>query len=141
HSHVSYQNALWWNFTWHGDTSRFLRASLVGAVILSVIAFNSLLTGKSAKAQPQPIPDIVRDLIAKSEDTEAALALTGDKTFLISEDQRAFIAYADSGHSLIAKGDPVGDPKSGKQLIWQLRELADRQSRRCAFYAVSPAYL
>ncbi|MCQ0093507.1 bifunctional lysylphosphatidylglycerol flippase/synthetase MprF [Roseovarius sp. M141] len=141
HSHVPYQNALWWDFSWHGDASRFLRASLAGAVILSVITFNSLLTGKSAKARPQPIPDVVRALVAVSEDTEAGIALTGDKAFLISDDERAFIAYADTGRSLIAKGDPIGDPTSGKQLIWRLREMADRQGRRCAFYSVSPAYL
>ena len=141
HSHVPYQNALWWDFSWHGDAPRFLRASLAGAVVLSMIAFNSLLTGNSARAQAQPIPDVVRAIVASSEDTEAGIALTGDKAFLISEDARAFIAYADTGRSLIAKGDPIGDPKSGRRLIWQLRELADRQGRRCAFYAVSPAYL
>ena len=65
----------------------------------------------------------------------------GDKAFLISDDETAFIGYADTGRSLIAKGDPVGDPTAGKRLIWQLREQADRQGRRCAFYAVSPAYL
>ena len=141
HSHVPYQNALWWDFSWHGDAPRFLRASLAGAVILSLIAFNSLITSNSVRARPQPIPDVVRMLIAQSEDTEAPIALTGDKAFLISEDERAFIAYADTGRSLIAKGDPIGDPKSGRQLIWRLRELADRQGRRCAFYSVSPAYL
>ena len=141
HSHVPYQNALWWDFTWHGDASRFLRASLAGAVILAVIAFNSLMTGTSSPRQPEPIPEAVRRLVATSEDAEAGIALMGDKAFLISDDETAFIAYADTGRSLIAKGDPVGDPTAGKRLIWQLREQADRQGRRCAFYAVSPAYL
>lgn len=141
HSHVPYRNALWWDFTWHGDASRFLRASLAVAVILGVIAFNSLLSGRPRRTGPQPIPDTVRRLVAESEDTEAGIALTGDKAFLIDEDGRAFIAYADTGRSLIAKGDPVGDPEAGKALIWRLRERADRQGRRCAFYAVSSAYL
>lgn len=141
HSHVPYRNALWWDFTWHGDASRFLRASLAGAVVLAVVALNSLLTGRKRPAPPQPIPDSVRKLVAQSEDTEAAIALMGDKAFLIAEDETAFIAYADTGRSLIAKGDPVGDPAAGRALIWRLREMADRQGRRCAFYAVSPAYL
>lgn len=141
HSHVPYRNALWWDFTWHGDASRFLRASLTVAIILAVIAFNSLMTGKSSRKQPEPIPDVVRKLVAASEDAEAGLALMGDKAFLVSEDESAFIAYADTGRSLIAEGDPVGDPKAGKRLIWQLRELADRQGKRCAFYSVSPSYL
>ncbi|TYB91123.1 bifunctional lysylphosphatidylglycerol flippase/synthetase MprF [Oceaniovalibus sp. ACAM 378] len=141
HSHVPYGNTLWWEFSWHGDASRFLRSSLAGAIVLGVIAFNSLMTGKTGRAQPQPIPDVVRALVAQSEDPEAGIALMGDKAFLVSDDACAFIAYADTGRSLIAKGDPVGDPKSGAKLIWQLRELADQKGRRCAFYAVSPAYL
>ncbi len=141
HSHVPYNNALWWDFTWHGDASRFLRASLAVAIILAVIAFNSLMAGKPIPKQPEPIPDAVRKLVAASEDTEAGIALTGDKAFLISDDESAFIAYADTGRSLIAKGDPVGDPKAGQRLVWQLRELADKQGKRCAFYSVSPTYL
>ncbi|MCB2111044.1 MAG: bifunctional lysylphosphatidylglycerol flippase/synthetase MprF [Defluviimonas sp.] len=141
HSHVPYRNALWWDFTWHGDASRFLRASLAVAVILGVIAFNSLVSGRPARAEPQPIPDVVRRLVAESEDAEAGIALAGDKAFVIDEGGRAFIAYADTGRSLIAKGDPVGDREAGRKLIWRLREMADSQGRACAFYAVSPAYL
>ena len=141
HSHVPYRNALWWDFTWHGDASRFLRASLAGAVVLSGIAFNSLMIGKVDRQLPEPIPDAVRKLVAESPDTEAGIALMGDKAFLLAKDGSAFIAYADTGRSLIAKGDPVGDPKAGKKLAWNLRELADQQGKRCAFYAVSPAYL
>lgn len=141
HSHVPYRNELWWDFSWHGDASRFLRASLAVAVALAVIAFNSLIVGKAKRKKPEPIPDTVRKLVAASEDSEAGIALLGDKTFLISDDESAFIAYADTGRSLIAKGDPVGDPKAGQRLVWQFREMADRQSKHCAFYAVSPNYL
>ena len=142
YSHVPYRNELWWDFTWHGDASRYLRASLAVAIILAVIAFNSLISNtKSGRKQPGLIPDVVRKLVAESEYAEAGITLTGDKAFLISDDETAFIAYADTGRSLITKGDPVGDPKAGQKLIWQLRELADQQGKRCAFYAVSPNYL
>ncbi|MCB1369242.1 MAG: bifunctional lysylphosphatidylglycerol flippase/synthetase MprF [Rhodobacteraceae bacterium] len=141
HSHVPYRYELWWDFTWHGDASRFLRASLAGAVILGGIAFNSLLSARPRRTEPQPIPDAVRRLVAENEDTEAGIALSGDKAFLLDEDERAFIVYADTGRSLIAKGDPVGDPETGKRLIWRLREMADLQGRTCAFYAVSSACL
>lgn len=142
YSHVPYRNELWWDFTWHGDASRYLRASLAAAIILAFIAFNSLITSHKAKTkQPTTIPDAVRKLVATSEYAEAGIALTGDKAFLIADDESAFLAYADTGRSLITKGDPVGDPKTGKRLIWQLRELADQQGKRCAFYAVSSDYL
>lgn len=141
HSHIPYRNALWWDFTWHGDASRFLRASLAAAVVLVVIVFDTLVTGKRTRQTPEPIPDVVRRLTAQSTESEVGLALLGDKAFLISQDERAYIAYADTGRSLITKGDPVGDPKAGNRLIWQLREMADKQGKRCAFYAVSPRYL
>ena len=141
HSHVPYRNELWWDFSWHGDASRFLRASLAVAVVLGGIAFNSLVSGRPRRAEAPPIPDTVRRLVAESEDTEAAIALTGDKAFLLDENGCAFIAYADTGRSLIAKGDPVGDAEAGKALVWRLREMADRKGRACAFYAVSAEYL
>ncbi|MBN2905799.1 MAG: bifunctional lysylphosphatidylglycerol flippase/synthetase MprF [Rhodobacteraceae bacterium] len=141
YSHISYTSSMWWDFALHGDASRFLRASLAVAVVLTVITFNSVVMNRGGKVAAQPIPDVVRRLVAESEDSEAGIALMGDKAFLIAPDQRAFVAYADTGTSLIAKGDPVGDPQAGQQLIWQLREQADRMGRRCAFYAVSSKYL
>ena len=141
YDHVAYRESLWWQFSWDGDASRFLRASLVLAVVLATVLVNSLIGYRRARSAPGPVPDVVRRLVAESEDTEASIALTGDKSFLMSPDETAFISYADTGKSLIAKGDPVGDPKSGQALIWTLRERAYREGKRVAFYAVSPAYL
>jgi len=141
YSHVQYRDAQLWDFALHGDASRFLRASLVVAFVLGGIALNSVLMGRRKPARAQVIPDVVRQLVAESEDTEANIALTGDKAFLISEDGKAFLAYGDTGHSLISKGEPVGDAHAGRKLIWQLREKADKEGKRCAFYAVSPRFL
>ncbi|MEM9498351.1 MAG: bifunctional lysylphosphatidylglycerol flippase/synthetase MprF [Pseudomonadota bacterium] len=141
YSNVEYRDALWWDFAWHGDASRFLRASLVVAFLLAAISLDSVLSNRRPPKEGEPIPDVVRKLVAESEDTEANMSLIGDKSFLISDDNMAFIAYADTGASLIAKGEPVGAPEQGRDLIWQLREKADREDKRCAFYAVSPRYL
>jgi len=141
YSHVAYRDTLWWEFALRGDASRFLRASFVVAFVLTGIALNSVLMGRGKPGGVQPVPDAVRQLVAASEDTEANTSLTGDKSFLISGDGKAFLAYGDTGASLISKGDPVGDELAGRKLIWQLREKADRQGKRCAFYAVSPRYL
>lgn len=141
HSHIAYRDALWWQFAWHGDASRFLRASLAAAVILGAISFQSLLTARARRPAPEPAPEAVRALLADCPRASANLALTGDKSFLLSEDGRAFLAYADTGGSLIAQGDPVGAPDAGRQLIRRLREMADQSGRRCAFNAVSAEYL
>ncbi|WP_323038125.1 bifunctional lysylphosphatidylglycerol flippase/synthetase MprF [Pararhodobacter sp.] len=141
YSHIGYQDALWWDFALHSDASRFLRASFVAALVLLAIALNSVMTGRATRTERRDIPDSVRALIAASEDTEANIALSGDKAFLIAEDQTAFLAYADTGTSLIAKGEPVGAEAAGRALIWALREKADKEGKRCAFYAVSQRYL
>ncbi|MEM8630033.1 MAG: bifunctional lysylphosphatidylglycerol flippase/synthetase MprF [Pseudomonadota bacterium] len=141
YSNVEYKDALWWDFAWHGDASRYLRASLVVALLLAAIAFDSVLSNRRTPKPGEPIPDVVRQLVAESEDTESNMALIGDKSFLISNDGKAFISYADTGSSLISKGEPVGDMEQGRELIWELRERADREGKRCAFYAVSPRYL
>jgi phosphatidylglycerol lysyltransferase len=141
YSHVEYRDALLWQFAVDANASRFLRASVVVALILVGIVLNSLLNRHTAVTQKQPIPDVVRQLIAQSDDTEAQLDLLGDKAFLVAQDNSAYLAYCDTGGSLITRGEPVGDETAGRKLIWQLREQADRAGKRCAFYAVSPRYL
>ena len=140
-SHIPYGNELWWQFAWHGDASRFLRASLAVAIIFVAFGLDSLISRRSRLLEPEPIPDRVRELVFASQDTEACIALTGDKRFLLADDGKAFLAYADAGHSLISKGDPVGETKAGEKLIWAFREYADRLGKRCAFYAVGPDHI
>ncbi|WP_368040343.1 bifunctional lysylphosphatidylglycerol flippase/synthetase MprF [Ruegeria atlantica] len=141
YSHVEYQNALWWEFAWNGDASRFLRSSLIVAVIVGIVAVNSLFGREIPTPVRTEIPGVVERLVMGCEDTESQISLTGDKQFLISPDETAFIAYADTGTALISKGEPVGDETAGRQLIWQLREMADREGKLCAFYSVSTKYL
>ena len=141
HSNVAYRDALWWQFAWQGDASRFLRGSLAAAVFLAAISFQSLLVSRSRAPGGDPVPDAVRALVKAWPRTSANLALIGDKSFLVAEDGSAFLAYADTGGTLIAQGDPIGAPEAGRQLILRLRETADRLGRRCAFNAVSSTYL
>ena len=139
--HVAYSDALWWRFAWDGDAPRFLRSSLAVAVVLAAVSLNTLLSRSGTRLGAEPVPDTVRALVARSSDSEAALALTGGKRFLVAGDGSAFLTYADGGGTLIARGDPVGEAEAGRALVWQLRELADRMGRRCAFYGVSERYL
>lgn len=141
YSNVQYSDALWWQFAWKGDESRFLRATLAVAVVISAFVLNLLLSKQSTRLQREPIPDIVLQLTMNASNADAGIALSGDKRFIISEDQAAYIAYADTGSSLISKGDPVGEKTASIATIWQMRELADRMGRRCAFYGVSEKFL
>ncbi|SEN46509.1 phosphatidylglycerol lysyltransferase [Loktanella fryxellensis] len=138
---VAYSDDLWWQFAISGDAPRFLRATLAVVVVLVAVALNALISRSTTRLLPEPVPDVVRRLTLASPDPDAGLALTGDKRFLIDPAERAYIAYADTGRSLIARGDPVGDPAEGEALIWAFRDMADRMGRRCAFYAVQTAWL
>ncbi|MCU0906334.1 MAG: bifunctional lysylphosphatidylglycerol flippase/synthetase MprF [Rhodobacteraceae bacterium] len=140
--HVDYGDALWWRFAWDGDASRFLRATLVMAVIVLAVAFNSLISARGPRVRAGTVPQAVPGLLARSPRADAQIALSGDKLFLLDPAGRACLAYADTGHTLVALGDPVGDDRdAARALIWSLRELADRTGRRCAFYRVGSDFL
>ena len=141
YSHVAYRDALWWQFTLNGDASRFLRASLAVAVVLVALGVNSLVMARGGRVGPEPIPQTVRDLLAACPEADPQIALSGDKSFLVTPDGRAFLSYADTGQGYIVNGDPVGAADAARDLIWTLREKADRAGRHCAFYAVSPRFL
>ncbi|OZA01584.1 MAG: hypothetical protein B7Y02_17530 [Rhodobacterales bacterium 17-64-5] len=96
---------------------------------------------RARRGKAGPVPEAVETLLADCPAAEAQIALSGDKLFLLAPENRAFIAYADTGRTFVAKGDPVGDPQAARQLIWDLRELADKAGRRCAFYGVTQTYL
>ncbi len=140
-SNVQYSDALWWQFAWKGDASRFLRATLAVAVVLSAFILNLLLTKQSTRLIREPIPEAVIQLTNAATHADAGIALSGDKRFIVTKDQSAYIAYADTGNTLVSKGDPVGEKSACVTAIWQLRELADKMGRRCAFYGISERFL
>lgn len=141
YKHVEYRDALWWQFAWKSDASRFLRATVGASVALAIIALGSILSARKRLRLRREIPQAVRDILAQSDDAEAQLTLMGDKEVLLDPENRAFIAYADTGRALIARSDPVGEEEAAISLIWALREKADRSGRLCAFYGVSPRFL
>jgi phosphatidylglycerol lysyltransferase len=141
--HVEYQSDLWWQFAWDGDAPRFLRASLALAIIAVAIIADAIIH-RPMRARPAgkvPIPDAVRLILATMSTTKPCVALLGDKSFMVSTSGKAFLMYAASGRSWITMGDPVGDPQSGKALLWRFAEAADRAGVRAVFYAVQPEFL
>jgi phosphatidylglycerol lysyltransferase len=143
HEYHEYSRELWWQFSLFGDAPRFLRAS-VGVVAGSLFFAVAHLM---RPARPRPLlPDpatmaAVRQVVANSPRAAAHLALLGDKSFLFSEDGRAFIMYAVSGRSCVAMGDPVGPSDAHAELIWRFRELCDRSDSWPVFYEASAANL
>ncbi len=142
HRHVEYSNQLWWEFTWDGSAPRFLRTSVAVVAAVFALGLNMILTRRGSQNAPaDPIPDSVRRLVAESTDPDSTIALLGDKHFLVSDDEKAFLMYGVMGGSFISMGDPVGDPEQAEALAWRFREMADQGGYRTVFYSVGPKML
>ena len=141
--HVPYSDDLWWRVAINqGDAPRFLRASLVSAMLLAAAALWRLLApARALPEQPAPDPERLAQALDHADRSDAMLALTGDKRFLWSDDGRAFAMYAVAGDSWAVMGDPVGPPDAWPELLWQLRETAHRVQARLLLYEVSGAVL
>jgi len=116
-----------------------MRALLLASVTAISVAFWKVLR----PLQPAPVDESsgqlerLRDIIGRADDPAANLALLGDKRFLWSQDQQAFIMYQVSGTSWISMGGPVGPASAHEELVWAFRELVDRSDGRPVFYQVS----
>ena len=145
YKHVEYSHRLWWQFAigagGSGDASRFLRASTGAAALVLVIALARLWRASPPSPEPVSDPARIRALVDASPDTNAYLALLGDKRFLWSEAQNAFLMYAIEGRTWVAMGDPVGAESEWPELVWRFRELAARYEGYPAYFQVRATHL
>jgi len=144
---VQYAHELWWQFAFDDDAPRVMRAGLLSVLLAAAFSLWQLL---SPRREEPALPDAAAiekaaEIAAASADSVAYLALLGDKQLLFAEAGDAFIMYQASGRSIIALGDPAGNPARFEELIWRFREMCDRRSRWPVFYQVSaqrlPLYL
>lgn len=139
---VPYNDQLWWQFAWHGNAPRFLRATISAALFLAAAGIWRLfLPAARAPVADGDAEEAAAIAIDRAARTESFLALTGDKRFLISAAGDAFLMYQVQDSSWIAMGDPVGNPAAAPELMWRLRELADRAQGRVLFYQITPETL
>jgi phosphatidylglycerol lysyltransferase len=118
----------WWDFAWHAEAPRALRATVGAAVIAVAFAAARLLRPIPLPPQ-QPGPGELiqaRRITQAAASTHGYLALRGDKALLFSDDGRAFLMYGRQGRSWIVMGDPVGPRAKGRELLWKFRDLCDR---------------
>lgn len=136
YSHVEYQNELWWQFATSGNAPRALRALLLVSVVVMVFGLARLLhsTRTPLAAPDHATLERLRPVLAQAHDTQACLAMTGDKAILCSANGDGFVMMQRYGGSLVSMGDPVGPAPVVRELIWKFREEADRLGLRPVFY-------
>lgn len=145
HAEAVDASQLWWHFTSGGDAARALRASLLVVTMAGIFTLLRLVRGKpaavaEAASRAENIAR-VRPIIAASSRSGASIALLGDKQLLFHPAGDAVLMYQGSGDSLVALGDPLGNPEHFEELAWSFRELCDASDAHCVFYDVSDAWL
>lgn len=134
---VGYSDSLWWEFEAGANASRFLRASLAVALLLIAVAIRRLFAAARVPLRNEVLPPGVAErALADADRTDAMLAFTGDKRFLVSEAGDAFLMYQVRGASWIVIGDPVGPEEAWAELLWAIRASADAAQGRLLLYQI-----
>lgn len=137
YKHVAYDSSLWWQFSLRGDAPRFLRTLFGIAVLLAGLALWRLFapSGRSGRSSAVNF-DQLEPALALADQTDAFLAFTGDKRFLLADEGDAFLMYRAQGANWIMMGDPVGNEARWSDLLWKLREKADAAQGRILLYQI-----
>lgn len=140
--HVAYTSSLWWQFSLNGDAPRFLRALFGVAILLAGLSLWRLLAPSARAVGDNPVSfDELRPALALTDNSDAFLAFTGDKHFLLADEGDAFLMYRVQDANWIVMGDPVGQEDRWSDLLWKLRERADAAQGRMLLYQISAACL
>jgi phosphatidylglycerol lysyltransferase len=141
--HIEYRNQLWWQFAFHSDAPRFLRAAGGATILIGILATASLFkpSGRLTQTQASPAKETIQNIVKACPNTYAHLALLGDKHFLINSSQSAFLMYAIQGKSCVVMGDPIGPKSEWNTLLWNFRDLCDKHGHWPVFYEVDNRYL
>jgi len=141
--HVEYQHELWWQFSFESDASRFLRAQVGVAVLIGGLILAQWLRRTPPRSTADRIAldeatwERVTQLVAAAPQSQAHLALLGDKMFHFSDSGRSFLMFGEQGGSRIVMGDPVGDEDEWDDLMWSFNELAEDEGVRVCYYQIS----
>lgn len=136
--HVEFSSTLWWQFGFHSDAPRSLRAAVGVIGVLTIYGVTRLVRPMRVRHELPAAESlaVAARIVAESADAAANLALVGDKVFLFNPDQTGFIMYGVRHRSWIAMGDPVGPEESREDLVWRFREQVDLHDGWPVFYQV-----
>jgi phosphatidylglycerol lysyltransferase len=143
YKHHPYAHSMWIDFSYHANTSRFLRGVVVIIVTIALITLYRLF---GIARQTPPMPEAgdmepLKQVVSGASNPQAWLALLRDKQVLWNDARTAFIMYGVSGKQWVVMGEPVGPQAEATALCWELKEMAAMANARLSFYQVSPGLL
>jgi phosphatidylglycerol lysyltransferase len=106
-------------------------------MLVSGWAFWRILSAAPVTDEPATLPrEVAAAALASANRSDALLAFTGDKSFLLSAAGDAFLMYRVQGRTWVTMGDPVGPLAAWPELIWELRRRCDAARGRLCLYEV-----
>lgn len=140
HKSTPYANDLWWQFAVDERAPRALRAGLLASLALGLAALVLLLRAPLFRPVPPDADSLaLAATIADAVDQpDAGFALTGDKSLIFSDDDRAFVMFGVAGRSWIAYGGPVGPADAAGDVALVFVDTARRSGARPVFYEIGP---
>ena len=142
YNHVPLVSWTWFHFAWRADRARYLRASFATCAMVAVFAVRELLSRPPGEVGLEELPvEVFARATARSGRSDAMLACTGDKRFLVAAEGDAFLMFRPVGRTWFVMGDPVGPVARWSELAWEMRLQSDRVGARLCFYQVSDAFL
>ncbi|WP_083078400.1 bifunctional lysylphosphatidylglycerol flippase/synthetase MprF [Actinobaculum suis] len=121
------------------------RTALFYFLLVVLIAFALLFSNSRApKFEPPTTEDVTRfeDFVNKWGATAYThLYFLGDKQVFYSDDGKAALMYRSRRNTLIALGDPIGDPDSFEDLLDEFVSYAEEHGSKASIYEISAKYL
>jgi len=143
HADTAYSHERWWQFATDQQLSRSLR--LYGASLFTILMVLLALSLRPSRSAPVRFNTFdqnkVAQIVDQQDDADACFVFTGDKHVLMADNEDAFIMYGARGSSLVALGDPIGNPAAFQGLINQFIDLGDKHNYRPCFYQVGAELL
>jgi len=139
--HLDYSQTALMQFDLQHHAPRSMRAM----VAMLVTVAGALIWQSLRAAQPRLASGSdtdrrrLRQVVSRSARSSAHLALTGDKSLFWNDTSDACLTYGASGRSWIGIGDPIGPEANWADLVWDLRDQADRQGRQVVFFDIGNA--
>ncbi len=136
---IPYEHQLWSRFNYDDSVSRFLRGILIASITFVIIILWRLFG--LARVKPQ-LPDSeeiekLKAIVPEANDSQAWLALLGDKYIFWNKTHQAFLMYGIYRKHWIVMGEPVGPAEEIKNLCWEFKELAKLNKAKPVFYSVT----
>ncbi|MCB9696946.1 MAG: bifunctional lysylphosphatidylglycerol flippase/synthetase MprF [Alphaproteobacteria bacterium] len=141
--HLPWRQDLLFEVSARAEQSRSLRAFAVAAAAACAGLVGAWLR---PVRRPHPVPTAedladARRIAAEAGHTNGLLVGLRDKAVLFDDARTAFLTYGASHGIWVVYGEPIGPPEASRELLWALRDAADREGARIALYEIGPEVL